>query len=165
MGIGLLLLALAATAIALNPRPSTSNSPVESELIGTQPNLSARVPAGQVATALRLSRTEGAAGAIRPGDTIDVYAFFPQRATGGAPSTRVLLREKLVYAATQEMDLQSVTLVMPPQEAVLLQDALQIGARPYATIRSSKGMPVNEAPVVFGDEALAAWIARLGAGR
>jgi Flp pilus assembly protein CpaB len=123
--------------------------------------LSARVPPGQVATALRVSRSEGVAGALRPGDTIDVLMAFTDRASGVSPTTRVLMREKLVYAVALEGDVQSVTLVMPPEEALLLQDALQVGARPYLVLRSAAGLGGAEAPFALSDEALSAWIGRL----
>ena len=163
VGAGLLLSALLATAVMLSARPSrldATDDPRPSVVA-----LSARVPPGQVATALRVSRSEGVAGALRPGDTIDVLAAFADRVSGGSPSTRILMREKLVYAVALEGDIQSVTLVMPPEEALLLQDALQIGARPYLVLRSAAGLGGAEAPSAFGDEALSAWIGRLAGGR
>jgi hypothetical protein len=118
-----------------------------------------------VATALRLGRVESVGAAIRAGDIIDVYAFVPERATGGAAATRVLMRQKLVYAMSQNADATSITLALPPEEAALLQDSLQIGARPYAILRSSRGAPSAEAPSGFEDDALASWIASVSASR
>jgi hypothetical protein len=112
-----------------------------------------------------LGRVESIGGVIRAGDVIDVYAFFTERATGGVASTRVLMREKLVYAANSSPDALSVTLALPPDEATLLQDALQLGARPYAVLRSSRGMAGREAPNGFQDDALASWIASVSESR
>jgi hypothetical protein len=160
VGLGLLFLALLATSLSLNRRLPRS---VPGEAEGTNParSLSARLPSGQVAAPLRLGRVESIGGVIRAGDVVDVYAFFTERATGGVPSTRVLMRQKLVYAVSSNPDAVSITLALPPQEATVLQDALQLGARPYAVLRSSRGMDGREAPDGFQDDALASWIARV----
>jgi Flp pilus assembly protein CpaB len=163
VGVGLLLAALLVTTAVLGARSPQLDT--TSRLSLTTVALSARVPSGQVATALRVSRSEGVAGVLRPGDTIDVLAAFAARVTGGATVTRVLMREKLVYAVALDSNTLSVTLVMPSEEAILLQDALQVGARPYLVLRSSAGLAGNEAPPVFGNEGLSAWITRLAAGQ
>jgi hypothetical protein len=164
VGLGLLFIALIATGLSLNRRLPRL-VPGEVEVTSPSRSLSARIPSGQVAASLRLGRVESIGGAIRAGDVIDVYAFFTERATGGVASTRVLMREKLVYAASANPDAVSITLALPPEEAALLQDALQIGTRPYAILRSSRGMAGREAPNGFQDDALAPWIARVSESR
>jgi hypothetical protein len=164
VGLGLLFLALLATSLSLNRRLPRS-VPGEAEAPNPARTLSARIPSGHVAAPLRLGRVESIGGVIRAGDVIDVYAFFTERATGGGASTRVLMREKLVYAASANPESASITLALPPEEATLLQDALQLGARPYAVLRSSRGMAGREAPDGFQDEALASWIARVSESR
>jgi hypothetical protein len=162
-GIGLLFFALIATGAVLNLAPERLFF-VEQQPATTARSLSGRIPAGQVATALRFGRVESVGGRIRAGDTVDVYAFYPERASGGA-ATRVLMREKLVYTASESPDAISLTLAMPTDEAVRLQDALLAGARPYAVLRSGRGMSERAAPESFGDDSLSSWITQVTESR
>jgi hypothetical protein len=163
VGIALVVLALFATTAIVPGRGGSGEASSPSTPVSG--NLSARVPAGQVATAIRLSRVESAGGAIRSGDLIDLYSYFPERSTDAGPFTRVLLSDKQVYAAVPDNDSESVTLVVSPDEAILLQNALQIGARPFAVIRSGRGGPPAAAPASISDENLATWITQVGSGR
>ena len=95
MGVALLCLAILATGVTLGLQPprfqGNDDSPTDDSASPPRP-LSARIPPGQVATALRLGSVESVAGAIRAGDTIDVYAFLPDRATGSVAATQVHAR-------------------------------------------------------------------------
>jgi hypothetical protein len=95
---------------------------------------------------------------------VDLYAFYPDRAGSGA-TTQVLMREKLVYAATESPDAMSITLAMPTDEVLRLQNALLTGARPYAVLRSTRGMAGQAAPESFGDGSIQAWIAQVTESR
>jgi Flp pilus assembly protein CpaB len=127
-------------------------------------NLSARVPEGTVATAIRLDPTASVGGAIQPGDVVDLLAYVPEQLSGGEPVTRVLVREGLVYAATKGTTPQTVTLAMPPSQALQVQQAIETGARPVAVVRTTKGA-IPSGPEVFGDRDLISWLARLAATR
>jgi hypothetical protein len=143
-------------AIVANPRSSTSD---EQPGAAAPLTIAQRIPADQVATSIRLSQVESVAGALRAGDPIDVYGFYPERLTGDVAATRTLLRQKLIYTTTQDPEGQSVTLAMPPQEALLLEEALRMGARPYAVLRSRSGMSgASDAPNVLDTNALAAMV-------
>jgi hypothetical protein len=162
-GIGLLFFALIATGAVLNLAPERLFI-VEQRPVTAARSLSGRIPAGQVATALRFGRVESVSGRIRAGDTVDVYAFYSERA-GAAATTRVLMREKLVYTASESPEAISLTLAMPPDEAVSLQDALLAGARPYAVLRSGRGLSQRAAPESFGDDSLSSWITQVAESR
>jgi Flp pilus assembly protein CpaB len=163
VGISLVALAVIVSTALVPGRGAAGDSPSEAPPVAR--SLAARVPAGQVATAIRFSRVESAGGGLRPGDVIDVYTHFPERALDGGPFTRLLLGSRPVYAAVPDNDFVSVTLVVSPEEAILLQNALQIGARPFAVLRSAKGEPSNSTPVSINDEYLASWIQQVGSSR
>jgi hypothetical protein len=103
------------------------------------------------------------AGAIRAGDVIDLYAFFPSQLGEGVAVTRVLLRETLVYGVTRDQGTQTLVLAMAPGQAAQMQQALQMGARPLATVRPSRSS-APAAPTAFADTDYVGWLARLAAG-
>ena len=112
---------------------------------------------------MRLDAVGGVGGAIRAGDAIDLYAHFPPQAGGAQPTTRVLLRDALVYGAAKDPNALTVTLAMPPERAVLIQQALRQGARPFAAVRSPR--TAASAGEVFDDSDLATWLTRVAAGQ
>ena len=163
VGIGIIVLALAASISAVVGTTSTRRGPSDPALSSAAANLSARVPPGEVATSIRLDSVAGVGGGIRAGDVIDLYAFFPAQLGGGLAVTRVLLRESLVYGVAREAGAQALTLSMDPAQAMAVQQALQVGARPLAVIRPAS-FSAPPAPAAFSDHDLVGWLTRVASG-
>lgn len=156
LGVALLGLALLGSFWFLSIRSARAPA---AQPLGFDTSISARLPPGQVAVVLRPGLAAAAAGIIRPGDRVDVYAFLPAQGET-APVTRLLLRDTIVYGAAREADAQALTLGMPPEQALLIQHTAQLGARPFVTLRSSQAPGAAPPPEVFTDADLPSWLAR-----
>lgn len=163
VGIGVIVLAIVASIGAVMSTTDTGRAPSEPVFSSNAANLSGRVPPGEVATSIRLDAVAGVAGGIRAGDVIDLYAFFPSPLSEGVAATRVILRETLVYGVARDGGTQTLILAMAPGQAVQVQQALQLGARPLAAIRPSRSS-APPAPAAFSDADFAGWLTRVATG-
>lgn len=110
----------------------------------------------QVATVLFVDATTGAGSAARPGDRVDVLGYFSRQVIGSENVTRMLLPDVAVLMVDHSGPGVALTLAVPQDGAVLLQEALAIGARPFVTLRSALAAPGADAmPRSFSDTDLA----------
>jgi hypothetical protein len=170
-GAGVLLLLAAALGSFLLVRPAEAPSvPVvvalppsipDPPLVAEQPeHLSAQLPPGQVAITLPLEPLRNVGGVVERGDHIDLYGFFPPRDDDESARTQLLLSNIRVHDLSQSREGQTILLVMSPQRALLVQGALQIGARPMITVRSPRSIPDQSSPTVLTDTDLVDWVNR-----
>lgn len=156
LGVGLIGLALVGSFWFLSISSARVPDPLATP---SDAPISARLPSGQVAVVLRPGLAAAAAGVVRPGDHVDVYAFIPAQ-SDEQPITRLLLRDTVVYSAAREGDAQALTLGMPPEQALLIQHTAQLGARPFVALRSSHPAAATSAPEAFTDADLMRWLTR-----
>ena len=146
LGAGILLLGVAAIASVLLIRPAETPStttptdeivsPLAAELL--RPQLSARVPAGEVAIVIKVEPMLGLGGALRPGDHIDLYGFLPPQLGEDRATTQLLLQDAAVRELSSSSDGQSIVFMLPPERALLVQGAINFGVRPFLSIRSAE---------------------------
>jgi Flp pilus assembly protein CpaB len=159
-GAILLAASVVATVALLAPaRPPETAAIVPTAVPRAAGRTSASLPADRVATVLKLETGSGAAAATRPGDHIDVFAYFTRQVTGADPVTRVLLSDVPVLGVDRSGNNVALTLEMPPESALSLQEAQALGAQPFVALRPVQ--PVAEMPTGFSDTDLAN---RLSAG-
>lgn len=127
--------------------------------------LTRQLPAGQVAFVVRLDRTLDAGGAVQAGDRVDVLAFFSASVTGGEALTRSLVRDSLVLSSVRQSDVQAMTLAVTPDQAVLLQQAEQLGGRQFVVLRPTQGPAPKPSIEAFGDRDLESWLSGHSGGR
>ena len=53
-----------------------------------------------------------------------------------------------------------MTLAVTPHQALLLQQATQLGARPFAVLRASQGETASASQEMLTDQDLIAWLTR-----
>lgn len=117
---------------------------------GTPPGLTALVPVGYQAMAVRVDEFRGVGGFLKPGNRVDVVATFNVKRTEGGRTetvTRTILRDISICAVGQmkerdennePMVVRSVTLVVDPQQAQKLSLAATKGTIRLA-LRSGQG--------------------------
>jgi len=95
------------------------------KLVGAGNGLSALLPTGMRAVAVRVDDVVGVAGFVQPGDTVDVIVTI--RADGGiVASSKVILQAVRVLAVGKELDTRAKgDKVVPATVATLMVDAAQ----------------------------------------
>jgi Flp pilus assembly protein RcpC/CpaB len=153
-GASLIAASLVAAAVLMAPpQPSASRT----DLVTTSPTVMGRASASlqpdRVATVLTVDTGIGAGGTTRTGDHVDVLGYFSRQVTGADAVTRVLLQDVSVLAVERGGANVSLTLAVPQQSALLLQEAQALGARPFVTLRPVRA--TAEMPASFSDSDLA----------
>ena len=159
-GLGLQCLAVVwAIALILVGSNAQSAAQLESsEPTPTPGSLSSLIAPGSVGMVLRLDRMAAAGGLLTRGDHVDIYATYPGASGGLAPTSRLLLGDVEIFDSSIEGDVQAVTLAIPPQQAIQVQYATSVGAKPFVLLRSSGGRPGLAASTAFSADDLAAWV-------
>jgi len=163
LGAGIVLLGVAAIASILLLRPveapsmiaSTESAPALPEPGRGQ--LSARVPAGEVAIIVKVEPMLGLGGALRPGDHVDLYGFLPPQLGEDRPTTELLLSNVNIRDLFSGPDGQSIVFMLPPERALLVQGAINFGVKPFLSIHA---MDASDAPglVSLTDPKLLDWM-------
>lgn len=162
--VALLMLALGGTAFMLTARAPDPERPAIAAA-PTPDRLSGQVRQGQVAFVVQLDPTVGSGSVIRAGDRVDVLAYFPTQVTGGGAVTRTLVRDAAVLVAGRQKDASVATVGVTAEQALLLQQAEQLGGRRFALLRSPQGPPASVMPETFTDHDLETWMARAAGGK
>lgn len=117
---------------------------------GTSPGLSALIPPGYQAMAVKVDEFRGVGGFLKPGDMVDVVATFSVQISEKSPSetvTRTILRNIEVRTVGQVVQadengqpniVRSVTLLVKPEQAQILSLAATRGTITLA-LRSGQG--------------------------
>ena len=91
-----------------------------------------------------------------------MLGYFSRQVIGSESETRLLLPDVPVLAVDHSGPGVALTLAVPHDGALLLQEALAIGARPFVTLRSAHVLPdAVGVPRSFSDSDLAARLAGL----
>jgi Flp pilus assembly protein RcpC/CpaB len=161
VGGAILLAASVVAAMVLLAPPRSPTVPVAAPSPAPTPGAraAAALPADRVATVLTLDAAAGAAAATRSGDHIDIFGYFARRTTGSEAVTRVLLADVPVLGIDRAGNNVSLTLAVPPESALVLQEAQALGVQPFVALRPVQ--PTAEAPADFSDTDL---VNRLTAG-
>ncbi|MBM2811120.1 MAG: hypothetical protein HW416_1879 [Chloroflexi bacterium] len=162
-GIGLMALALL-SSIALLATSRSTSVPIATP-IDTPEGLASQLGPNQVAVAVRVESVAGLGGVLRRGDRVDLYALMPAQTEGGKVDTRLLLSDVPVYGVAREGELQALTLAIPDDRALLAQEAIQSGAKPFVVLRPSQGASSDANMTAFGDQDLPDWLRRVPSGR
>lgn len=116
----------------VNRTALSANLPVLEDMLtppGTAPGLTALIPPGYQAMAVKVDEFAGVAGFLKPGDKVDVVATFNvkrQQSGGTETVTRTILRNITVSAVGQEVQsgenaqptiVRSITLQVKPRQA------------------------------------------------
>ena len=155
---GALLVAVAVIGIVVVLEPNSQLA--EQTTPGAPPTptgerAAAALPADRVATVLYLDAGVGAGSVARASDHVDVMGYFSARVTGGGGLTRVLLTDVPVLSSDRNGPSVALTLAVPQDTAVLLQEAQALGARPLVTLRSALAGAAPNMPTTFSDTDLA----------
>jgi Flp pilus assembly protein CpaB len=141
-GVVLIVGCLAAAAALLAQPTVTPPSAAAEPLVSTPAaRPSSALAADQVATLLVVDASSGAGSATHSGDRVDVLGYFSRQVIGSESETRLLLPDVPVLTVDHSGPGVALTLAVPHDGALLLQEALAIGARPFVILRS-----VNVAP-------------------
>jgi Flp pilus assembly protein CpaB len=117
---------------------------------------SVALSAERVASVLVVDAATGAASAARAGDHVDVLGYFSRQSIGPESVTRVLLQDVPVLTVDRSGASVALTLEVPHDGALLLQEAQAIGARPFVALRSAQSVSdAQAAPGSFSDTDLA----------
>ena len=155
-GAGLVAASIVATFVLLAPGPSEAApaaEPAPAPVPSVVLRASAALPPDRVAAVLTVDVGAGAGGVARSGDHVDVLGYFPRQVTGNEAITRVLVQDVPVLTADRAAAGVALTLAVPPDSALLLQEAQALGARAFVTVR-----PIQESadlPASFSDSDLA----------
>jgi Flp pilus assembly protein RcpC/CpaB len=129
-------------------------APTPTDVVG---RTAVMLPPDRVAAVLNVDAAAGAGVAARSGDHVDVLGYFSRQVTGAESVTRVLLRDVPVVTVDRSAANVALTLAVPQTQALLLQEAQALGARPFVMLRPDVAQPaaVAEAPASFSDVDLA----------
>lgn len=117
---------------------------------------SVALPADRVAAVLNVDASVGAGLAARLGDHVDVLGYFSRQITGAESVTRVLLSDVPVVGVDRSGAAVALTLAVPRDAALLLQEAEALGARPFVVLLADAAQPAASAhPTNFSDADLA----------
>jgi Flp pilus assembly protein CpaB len=158
-GVVLIVGALIAAASLLTHPTVVEPSAVSTPALTPEARPSAALAADQVATVLLVDASTGAGSATSSGDRVDVLGYFSRQVTASAGETRLLLPDVPVLTVDRSGPSIALTLAVPHAGALLLQEALAIGARPFVTLRSAHG--AGGVPQSFSDADLADRLAGL----
>jgi hypothetical protein len=116
------------------------------------------LPADRVAAVLYVDAETGAGAAARSGDHVDILGYFSRQVTGDQSVTRTLLLDVPVLAADRAGGSVALTLAVPQDQALLLQEAQVLGAHPFVTLRPM-GSTTTSPRATFTDADVAARLA------
>ncbi len=161
VAVGLLGLAVLASAIYL----STAAAGREATAAPTAtPGPSVTPAPGEMRVSLRLPAGSAPVAEVRAGDTITLLGFFPSQ--GALPATtRPLLPKVLVLQAMRQAEAEVLQLSVAPGDALLLQQAEQLGVKPFAVLRSASDGGSAGLTSVTDADATRWLISRPGTGR
>jgi hypothetical protein len=152
-GAGLIALSLVGLLVLLVPAGTQQGT-----VTGVQ--VSARPPADRVSAVLNVDAAIGAASAAQAGDRVDVLGYFSKQVTGTAGLTRVIVHDVPVLTSERSGNNVALTLALPQDAAMLLQEAHALGAKPFVTLRALDAPPSAEpAQASYSDADLAARMA------
>jgi Flp pilus assembly protein CpaB len=142
------------TPVTSTPPPAVAPAPQAPEAPG---RTSVALPADRVAAVLNVDAAAGAGAATRSGDHVDVLAYFSRQVTGAENVTRLLLRDVPVVSVARSAENVALTLAVPQADALLLQEAQTLGARPFVMLLPGAAQPAAaDEPASFSDVDLAA---------
>lgn len=152
---GAVLIAISIIAAAVLVSPPHQAVPVAEPMPtpDVAAHTSAALPADRVATLLTLDTAAGGAGAARAGDHVDILGYFSHQANGGESITRVLMADVPVLSVDRTGASVSLTLAVPQESALLLQEAQALGGQPFVALRPVQ--PLASEPASFSDTDLA----------
>jgi hypothetical protein len=160
-GAGLLAVAFASVFVLLAPTPPRGPGPEPAPMASTTPaRASVALSADRVAAVVNVDVGAGAGAAARGGDHVDVLGYFPRQVTGAEAITRVLVQDVPVLTADRVGAGVALTLAVPRESALLLQEAEALGAHAFVTLRADQYS--DDLPQSFSDSDLAT---RLTGGR
>jgi Flp pilus assembly protein CpaB len=149
-GAAVIAASVVAAIVLLTPTPVAA--PLSGEPTGLMSRTSVALPAGRVAAVLTVDASAGAGAAARSGDHVDVLGYFSPQATGADSITRVLLRDVPVVTVERSAANVALTLAVPQDDALLLQEAQALGARPFVMLLADAAQPsALDAPTSFSD--------------
>ena len=155
-GAALIAASIVVTVVLLTPvsTPPAVVAPasVPAQALG---RTSVALPADRVAAVLNVDASAGAGAAARAGDHVDVLAYFSRQVTGAENVTRVLLRDVPVVSVARSAASVALTLAVPQTDALLLQEAQTLGARPLVLLLPGVAEAAPEQPASFSDADLA----------
>jgi len=141
------------TPASTPPVPAAEPAPLPPDALG---RTSVALPADRVAAVLTVDASAGAGAATRSGDHVDVLAYFSRQVTGAENVTRVLLRDVPVVSVARSAANVALTLALPRPDALLLQEAQTLGARPFVMLLPGLAQPLAaDPPATFADADLA----------
>jgi len=158
-GAALIAGSIIALAVLVSPPHEPALLLVPTPTADATGHTAAALPPDRVATVLTLDAAAGAAGAARTGDHVDILGYFAHQASGGDPVTRVLMADVPVLSVDHSGTNVALTLAIPQESALLLQEAQALGAQAFVALRPVQ--PLATQPVSFSDTDLAR---RLSAG-
>jgi hypothetical protein len=152
-GAGLIALSLVGLLVLLVPAGTQQGT-----LTGVE--VSARPPADRVSAVLNVDAAIGAASAAQAGDRVDVLGYFSKQVTGTAGMTRVVVHDVPVLTSERSGSNVALTLALPQDAAMLLQEAQALGAKPFVTLRALDApLSAEPAQASYSDADLAARVA------
>jgi len=160
-GALLLAAALVGAAVLVAPAGGGTAAPAPTPLpaLDSLPP-DAAVPADRVATVLAVDAAAGAASVARSGDHVDVLGYFGHATTGGDSITRPLLEDVPVVSVARSGATVDLTLAVPQDGLLLLQEAQALGARTFVALRSTAQPSGRALPSSFTDADLASRISQ-----
>lgn len=139
--------------------PVSSEGPGPEDSAAVAPaRLAAQIPMDELAVVVRLGSLAGLGGAVRAGDRVDLFIHVPPQLAGGRAVTRLFLRDRLVHGSSREADFQLLTVTMPPDQVLLWEQAMQLGAKPFIVARSYRAEGSNPPQDALTDAELVRWI-------
>ncbi|MDQ6671267.1 MAG: RcpC/CpaB family pilus assembly protein [Chloroflexota bacterium] len=159
-GVALIVVSIVAGKMLLAPPALVESGAADPNAAAPAATAVSRPPAGlsadQVATLLSVDASSGGGLAARSGDRVDVFGYFSRQVIGSESVTRVLLQDAPVLTVDRSGPTVVLSLAVPHDGALLLQEAQAIGARPFVTLRGVAGMPSPDGtPRTFSDTDLA----------
>jgi hypothetical protein len=165
LAAGALLLAAALVGAVVLVAPAGSGAPAPAPTPVVAPDSlppDAAVPADRVATVLEVDAAADAASVARSGDHIDVLGYFGHASTGGDGVTRPLLEDVPIVSVARSGATVELTLAVPQDGLLLLQEAQALGARTFVALRSTAQPSGRALPPSFSDADLANRISPTG---
>ena len=158
-GAALIAASIVVAVVLLTPMSTTPPAVVAPASVPAQAvgRTSVALPADRVAAVLNVDASAGAGAAARAGDHVDVLAYFSRQITRAENVTRVLLRDVPVVSVARSAASVALTLAVPQTDALLLQEAQTLGARPLVLLLPGVAeAAAPEQPASFSDADLAA---------
>jgi hypothetical protein len=153
---GALLVAAALVAAIVTLSPPPSSPPPEPPRQASEPERPATaLPPDRVAAVIAIDPTAAVGGATRVGDHVDVLGYFPRWATTNENVTRVLVEDVPILAVDRSGSGIALTVALPQDRALLVQEAQALGAKPFVALRPLDQAAGAIGPATFTDSDLA----------